>query len=215
MIASSKKTFTLAIIIIIVIIIIVVTSIAAFGKNKDKIFQNTTIDIEKNVYKLNTLAITYNEFKQNTDKYLSNYFPSFYNQSMYAQDGFVYAITGKHYSEKDWAGLSMDELKKVGEPLYKSLLINVAGLNYSSFEVSKVFDDNSGSQHFKYVFVKYTINFDNVTRPLYKKYTFIKVDNKYVLFSIEGITLNNLNKNKELQYANENVKFEKKVNLKQ
>lgn len=204
---------------VVVIFLMGIMAIASFGRNKskdnNKSFQNTVIDIEKNIYKLNTLAISYDEFKQNTDKYLSSYVPNFYKQSynIYAQDRFVYSYTGKHYSEKDWTGLTLNQLKKIGERLSKSVFAFSGAFNYSSFEISNVFEDNSNSNpslHFKYIFVKYLINIDSVTVPLYKKYAFKKENGNFVLFSIEYIQAV---KNQELEYANEEVKFVQKINL--
>lgn len=216
---SKRKIFTFATIVIILLVTIIV--IIAFNKNKVKNDNqnliNAVVEIEKSTYELNTLAINYDEFKQKTNKYLSSYVTSFYKKeyNIYAQDEYVYAITGKHYSEKDWIGLSLDELKKIGEPLSKSVLLNIKNFDYSAFEISKVFEDNtddSSSFHFSYVFVKHPIQMGNETKDIYIKYAFKKENNKYVLFSIDNILLK---EDEKLTYANENVKFEQKINLKQ
>lgn len=210
--APSKRIFIFAA--IIVVLTIAATAVMVLGSNKRNSYQDTVADIENNLYKLNNLTITYDEFKQNTDKYLSKYLSSFYDQSynIYAQDGFVNAIAGKHYSEKDWTGLSLNELQKIGEPLSKSLSLHTGVFNYSSYELSKVYDDNSNPPQFKYIFVKYTTSFADYKTDLYKRYRFIKEDDKYVLFSAGYM---NPAKNEELTYDNEKVKFEKVINLKQ
>lgn len=180
----------------------------------DQTLINTISEIEKSTYELNTLKISYSQYKQRTDKYISEYFTSFFivGNIIYAEDGFISAISGKEYSEKDWAGMSLDELKKIGEPLVRSLNVNKPGYNYKSCEISKVYDGSKSSTfpQQKYIYVKRAAQTDNLTIPIYKKYTFMEYNKSFVLFAFETV---GPIKGKELAHGNERVIFTRNINF--
>lgn len=175
---------------------------------------DAVIDMEKSRYELNNLKISFSEYKQRTDKYLSKYYTSLYNpaNTIYANDGLVAAVTGRNYTEKDWQDLSLEELKRKLEPLVQSIAVNSVAFNYTSFEVSKVYGDSSGSSpslYFKYIYIKFPCQDDSRTVNLYKEYTFKKEGDKYILFAIDDMPSNT----KELTYKNETVEFVRNIKL--
>jgi hypothetical protein len=178
---------------------------------------DAVIDMEKSRYELNNLKISYSEYKQRTDKYLSEYYTSLYNpaNTIYANDRLVRlvtAVTGRNYTEKDWQGLSLEELRSKLEPLVQSIAVNSVAFNYTSFEVSKVYGDSSGSSpslYFKYIYIKFPCQDDSRTVNLYKEYTFKKEGDKYILFAIDDMPSNT----KELTYKNETVEFVRNIKL--
>lgn len=207
-------------------IILVIGAIGCDNKDTNQTLLDTVSEIERSTYELNTLKISYADYKKSTDKYLSKYFPSFYIQgnNIYAEEGLVKAITGKDYTEKDWAGMSLEEIKKIGEPLSQSIAINAISFNYKSCGISKVYEDsNSGSSpKMKYVFVRRDVQFDSTNlnipldkkytfnEPSYRKYTFMKDGKSYVLTSFEVVSVS---KSQELTYGNEKVDFDQTINL--
>lgn len=184
---------------------------------------NTVSEIEKSTYELNTLKISYADFKKSTDKYLSKYFTSFYTEgnNIYAENGFVKDMTGKDYTEKDWAGMSFEEIKKIGEVISPSIAINKISYNYKSCGISKVYDDSiSSSLQKKTVFVRRDVHFDNTNTPIdekiiidtlvYVKYTFFQDGKSYVLQSLKYVYVP---QGQELTYGNEKVDFVQNINL--
>jgi hypothetical protein len=146
---------------------------------------------------------------------MSKYFTSFYNsiRIIYANDQYVFDITGKHYTEKDWQGLSLDLLKRIGEPLVRSIGNNILDFNYTSFDISKVYDDTGNSiSSFKYIYTGHKIEYNNQNLHAYYKYTFKKEGRSYVLFSIEAMPGDP--KNEGTTHGNEKVEFLQNTNLK-
>lgn len=202
-------------------IILVIGAIGCDNKDTNQTLLDTVSEIERSTYELNTLKISYADYKKSTDKYLSKYFPSFYIQgnNIYAEEGLVKAITGKDYTEKDWAGMSLEEIKKIGEPLSQSIAINVISFNYKSCRISKVYEDSNSSSSLKvkYVFVRRDVQFDSpldkkytFNEPSYRKYTFMKDGKSYVLTSFKVVSVS---KGQELTYGNEKVDFNQIINL--
>lgn len=195
-------------------ITLLIGAIGCGNKDTNQKLLNTVSEIEKSTYELNTVKISYADYKKSNDKYLSKYFPSLYTQGniIYANKDIVNAITGKDYSEKDWLGMSFEEIKKIGEPLSQSIAANVVSFNYKSCGISKVYEDTkSGSSlQRKYVFVRRDVQIDGTDAPLYKKYTFIKDGKSYVLLSFENVSVS---KSQELTYGNEKVDFVQNINL--
>lgn len=200
-------------------LIILLSSITACNKIDDEEINqnilNIVTEIEKSNYELNTLKITYDEYSQNTNKYLSKYITSFYdgNNIIYANDHFLFPITGKHYEEKDWKGLSLEELKKIAEPLIVTINLNSIGYFYNSYDISKIYDDNNNSDtsmHYKHLYIKHTQQSGNTNYTFYKQYTFKREENNYALFSIRNLIENY---NKELTYGKEKVEFNENVSL--
>jgi hypothetical protein len=200
---------------LLIAIILVIGAIGCANKNTNQTLLCMVSEIEKSTYDLNTVKISYADYKKSTDKYLSKYFPSFYIQGniIYTNNGLVKVITGKDYTEKDWLGMSFEEIKKIGEPLSQSIAVNVLSYNYKSCGISKVYEDTkSGSSlQMKSVFVRRDIQMiDGTNAPLYKKYTFIKDGKSYVLLSFENASVS---KGQELTHGNEKVDFVQNINL--
>lgn len=196
-------------------ITLVIGAIGCGNKDTNQTLLDTVSEIERSTYELNTLKISYADYKKSTDKYLSKYFTSFYIQgnNIYAETGLVKAITGKDYTEKDWANMSLEEIKKIGEPLSQSIAVNTSNYNYKSCSISKVYEDSkSGSSlQMKSVFVRRDIQLiDGKNVPLYKKYTFIKEGKSYGLFSLINASIS---KGQELTRGNEKVDFDQTINL--
>jgi hypothetical protein len=203
--------------IVLFIFIVVILNITACSKiDNKKIDQNilkTVEEIEKSAYKLNTVKISYDEYIQRTDKYLSKYFTSFYKVQLifYANDS-IY-VTGKHLQEKDYKGMSLDDLKQKVEPALQVISAQLPSYFYVSYGVSKVFDDNSNSQtsmHYKSIFIKHIHQIDNKEYTLYKQYKFKREGNEYVLFSINDLVNY---RDKDLLYGNEKVEFTESINI--
>lgn len=208
-----KTTFMRKVLILLLITIIpVIGAVGCGNRGTNQTLLNTVSEIEKSTYQLNTVKISYADYKKSTDKYLSKYFPSFYRDIIYTNQNFVNAITGKDYTEKDWLGMSFEEIKKIGEPLSQSLALNVLDYNYKSCEISKVYDGSKSSSlpQMKYVFVRRDIQMDGTNVPLYKKYTFINDGKSYVLSSFEKVYVP---KGQELTFGNEKVDFVQNINL--
>jgi hypothetical protein len=124
----------------------------------------------------------------------------------------VSAVTGRNYTEKDWQSLSLEELRDKLDSLVQSIAVNSAAFSYTSFEVSKVYDDISGSSpslYFKYIYIRFPCQVDSRTVNLYKKYTFKKEGNSYILFAIDYMPSNT----KEVAYKNETVQFVRNIKL--
>lgn len=211
-----KKKSSLPLLITI-ILLVGVTGYMFFNKRGDKDINKNLLkavtEIEISTYKLNTLKITYDEFQRRTDNYLSKYIPSFYKSGniIYAENKFVSLIAGREYLEEDWKGMSLEEMKKIGEPLRQSLVLNMIDYNYKTSEISKVYEDNNSDNaaQFKHIFVKHILQIDNQSKPSYKQYTFKKEGSSYVLFSIRLVQAND----EELSYNNNAVEFIKNINL--
>lgn len=211
------KGFIKSIILIIIFASFFVGTITGCSKKDEndinKSISSIVNEIEKNNYELNTLEISFSDYTEKTDKYLSKYFNSFYPKNIiYSSDNFVYAITGKHYEENDWKNMSLDELKQIGEPLIDALKLNTIGGFYNTYEISKVYDDSNDSKsNYKNVFIKHSEKNNGNDYILYKQYTFKKEGSDYVLFSIRNLTENY---NKELKYGDKVVEFAETINLK-
>lgn len=200
--------------IVLFMIIIGATSITACNKIDDKEINqnilNKVTEIEKSAHELNTLKITYDEYTQRTDKYLSKYFKSFYNPELIM---YAYTLGLGAPVEKDWKGMPLDEIKKIGEPLILALSGHSRMYFYTSFDVSKVFDDNSSSNtslHYKHIFIRYILPFDNEDFTGYKRYIFKREGDDYVLFSIRSQLVE---PGEELTYGEEKVEFPKNIKL--
>lgn len=196
-------------------IILAIGAIGCGNKDTNQTLLNTVSEIERSTYELNTVKISYADYKKSTDKYLSKYFPSLYivGNIIYAENRLVNAITGKDYSEKDWLGMSFEEIKKIGEPLSQSIAVNTSNYNYKSCGISKVYEDSKSdsSLQMKSVFVRRDIQLiDGTNVPLYKKYTFIKDGKSYGLLSLINASIS---KGQELTYGNEKVDFAQNINL--
>lgn len=196
-------------------IILVIGAIGCGNKNTDQTLINAVSEIEKSTYKLNTVKISYADYKKSTDKYLSKYLTSFYIEGniIYTDKGLVKAITGKDYTEKDWLGMSFEEIKKIGEPLSQSIAVNTSNYNYKSCGISKVYKDSKSdsSIQMKSVFVRRDIQLiDGTNVPSYKKYTFIKDGKSYGLLSLINASIS---KGQELTHGNEKVDFVQTINL--
>lgn len=93
------------------------------------------------------------------------------------------------------------------------LLCHMLGYIYTSYDISKIYDDNSSSDismHYKHLFIRHTFQWENKNYTSYKQYTFKREENAYVLFSIRGLYLDF---NKELTYGREKVEFSQNINL--
>lgn len=150
------------------------------------------IDIEKTIYNLNSLKISYNEFSSKTKKYYSIYYPNMFRPQLniYANESLVKSINGNQLTEEQYNKLSLDNLKKIGDPLLKSLNLSTFRYSYSVIQLSKVYSITSNSKDslsFKYIYVKKTGYTNKNDLSLYRKYTFAKVNRHYVLFSIEDM----------------------------
>lgn len=208
-----RKLFVLS---LVAIIIIGATGYMVFGRNNSidtngNLFK-VVAEIEKNAHELNMLKITYDEYNETVNKYQSKYITSFYKPELiiYA-DGFIKDYPGKPFEENKLIGKSLDEIKKIGEPLFQMQSLQHPVYFYTSYEVSKVFDDNTNSDksmHYKHIFMRYIIPFDNDKYPGYKQYTFKREGNDYVLFAIRNLIID---RNKELTYGNEKVEFNKSI----
>lgn len=174
---------------------------------------NAVTEIEKSTYELNNLKITYDQYNEKTQKYLTKYFSSlFVNGNVIYANNLASSIAGRSYTENDLKGMSLDELKKFGEPLKQSLDLNTSAYNYKSCEISKVYDDNksSGSPHLKHIFVKRNSQLDDLKAPIYMHYTFIKEGKSYILqsFGNAGVM-----PKQELKYGDQKVEFTQSINL--
>lgn len=207
-----KKSFFL--LLLGVIFVIGVTGYIVFGRNTNKAVNGnilkTVKEIEISTNQLNTLQISYDEFKNRTDKYTTNYFTSFYKLGniIYAENKLVTFITGKEYVEKDWDGMSLDEIKKIGETLRKSLITTDIGYNCKKIFISKAYEDDA--LQLKHIFVKHIAQFNNQEIPFYEQYTFKKEGNLCKLFSTRPIILRD---GQELKYGAEKIEYVENVDF--
>lgn len=196
-----------------VLIFVTLGLTACNKKDSNPDLLNAVTEMEKGTYQLNNLKITYDQYNEKTQKYLTKYFPSlFVDGNVIYANKLASSIAGRSLMESDLKGMSLDELKKVGEPLKQSLDMNTSTFNYKSCEISKVYDDNksSGSPQLKHIFVKRNNQLDDLKAPIYMHYTFIKEGKSYILqsFSNAGVM-----PNKELKFGDENVEFTQSINL--
>lgn len=161
-------------------ICIILTSCTLKTNEKDNSkLINSVKQIETYDYKLNTFQITYDNYKKNTQKFVTSYFNK--------DDKDILAYIGKVYKGKDLAGMSLKEYKELGEKAFNTLY-GTAEIKSSSVSISNVYYSKEDPFQFKYVFAKYIIEIGKEEITIYKRYSFLKQDNEWKVTTIDKIT---------------------------
>lgn len=207
---GKMKRHGLLIVVLTVCMVFTLCSIKTSEDNTDELVK-AVMQIEIYDYKLNNFKTTYDDYKKNTQAFMF----TGYNKD----DETIFADDGKAYKGKDLAGMPLNKLKELGNKLSLEIY-GTTEVKSDTTSISGVYYNKDDSAQFKYVFTKQNRKIADEDMTVYKKYSFLKDDDKWKVFCInEAATFKNL---RELQqrdidayttYDNKPVKYVQTIDL--